>query len=638
MAVEKMRFINIAGRIADMDDFVVKAIVPFDIQLENAMNILDSVKGMEPFIDENPYEELYQKITNLVEVLGKKIQYDPKKIPKTITIDALKSEIKEYEHQLEHIQGTGKALRETLEYKKKLRRQVIPLKNLEVQVDKLFHFKFMCFRFGKMPKDGFEKLAKYIENIDTITYKISEEEDSVYVMYFTPHSQVGNMDSLFASLFFERIWISDEVKGLPKDVLQQLNVEIADLENKLYMLQRDSKEYVQRHFNRLEELYHFTMQLNEVYNVRQYALHSQEAFYLTGWIPLSQVEELKEMVEDIGNISCIVEDDDIIKKVAPPTRLKNPKFFQPFETLVKMYGIPGYNELDPTIFVAITYLVFFGIMFGDVGQGLVIAGASYWFYRKSQNMLGKIGIYIGCVSTIAGVFYGSLFGNEEILREALPFIPMINPMDYKIPVLGVTVILGIGLLIIAMIFNIINGYKQGNYAKMLFDRNGVAGLVFYLTLLYLVFSIAMKIPYSMTMIVFFLGAPLMIIFFERPLSNWIRRKQQIFPTDKSGFIIEMAFEIIEMLLSILSNSLSFMRVGAFALNHVGFFMAFHALADIVGGTGSLVVMIFGNILIIVLEGLIVAIQGIRLEYYELFSKFFVGNGTEFKPFKIKGKQ
>ncbi len=638
MAVEKMRFINIAGRIADMDDFVVKAIVPFDIQLENAMNILDSVKGMEPFIDENPYEELYQKITNLVEVLGKKIQYDPKKIPKTITIDALKSEIKEYEHQLEHIQGTGKALRETLEYKKKLRRQVIPLKNLEVQVDKLFHFKFMCFRFGKMPKDGFEKLAKYIENIDTITYKISEEEDSVYVMYFTPHSQVGNMDSLFASLFFERIWISDEVKGLPKDVLQQLNVEIADLENKLYMLQRDSKEYVQRHFNRLEELYHFTMQLNEVYNVRQYALHSQEAFYLTGWIPLSQVEELKEMVEDIGNISCIIEDDDIIKKVAPPTRLKNPKFFQPFETLVKMYGIPGYNELDPTIFVAITYLVFFGIMFGDVGQGLVIAGASYWFYRKSQNMLGKIGIYIGCVSTIAGVFYGSLFGNEEILREALPFIPMINPMDYKIPVLGVTVILGIGLLIIAMIFNIINGYKQGNYAKMLFDRNGVAGLVFYLTLLYLVFSIAMKIPYSMTMIVFFLGAPLMIIFFERPLSNWIRRKQQIFPTDKSGFIIEMAFEIIEMLLSILSNSLSFMRVGAFALNHVGFFMAFHALADIVGGTGSLVVMIFGNILIIVLEGLIVAIQGIRLEYYELFSKFFVGNGTEFKPFKIKGKQ
>ncbi len=638
MAVEKMRFINIAGRIADMDDFVVKAIVPFDIQLENAMNILDSVKGMEPFIDENPYEELYQKITNLVEVLGKKIQYDPKKIPKTITIDALKSEIKEYEHQLEHIQGTGKALRETLEYKKKLRRQVIPLKNLEVQVDKLFHFKFMCFRFGKMPKDGFEKLAKYIENIDTITYKISEEEDSVYVMYFTPHSQVGNMDSLFASLFFERIWISDEVKGLPKDVLQQLNVEIADLENKLYMLQRDSKEYVQRHFNRLEELYHFTMQLNEVYNVRQYALHSQEAFYLTGWIPLSQVEELKEMVEDIGNISCIIEDDDIIKKVAPPTRLKNPKFFQPFETLVKMYGIPGYNELDPTIFVAITYLVFFGIMFGDVGQGLVIAGASYWFYRKSQNMLGKIGVYIGCVSTIAGVFYGSLFGNEEILRETLPFIPMINPMDYKIPVLGVTVILGIGLLIIAMIFNIINGYKQGNYAKMLFDRNGVAGLVFYLTLLYLVFSIAMKIPYSMTMIVFFLGAPLMIIFFERPLSNWIRRKQQIFPTDKSGFIIEMAFEIIEMLLSILSNSLSFMRVGAFALNHVGFFMAFHALADIVGGTGSLVVMIFGNILIIVLEGLIVAIQGIRLEYYELFSKFFVGNGTEFKPFKIKGKQ
>jgi V/A-type H+-transporting ATPase subunit I len=636
MAVEKMRFVNIAGRIAEMDDFVIKAIVPFDIQLENAMYILDSVKGMQPFSENNPYERLNNKVADLINVLDHDIKYDPTKAASLMPIALLEPEIDGYERQLETIQRIRRSLKVDLEHKKELRKQIIPIQNLDVQVDRLFHFEYMRFRFGKMPKDGFEKLIKYIENLDTITYKISEENENVYVMYFTPHSQVGNIDSLFASLFFERIWISEDVKGLPKEALKRLNEEIEELEGRIAMLDKDSQDFVERNFERLQELYNFTVQLNEVYNVRQFALHSKEAFYLTGWIPLSQVDEFKKMVDEIGNVSCIIEDDDAVKKTTPPTRLKNNRFFQPFETLVQMYGTPGYNELDPTTFLAITYMLFFGIMFGDVGQGLVIALLGGLLFKKTQNMLGKIAVYIGIVSAIAGVFYGALFGNEEILREALPFIPMINPMDYKIPVLGVTVGFGIVLLIIAMILNIINAYKQENYSKMLLDRNGIIGLVFYLTIIYLVFAIVMQIEYSMVIMIFFLVAPLVVMFFEHPLSNLMARKKQIFPKNKSGFIIETLFELIETLLSILSNTMSFIRIGAFALNHVGFFMAFHALADIVGGTGSIGVMIFGNILIIVLEGLIVAIQGIRLEYYELFSKFFEGNGTEFKPFKIKG--
>ncbi len=636
MAVEKMRFVNIAGRIAEMDDFVIKAIVPFDIQLENAMYILDSVKGMQPFSENNPYERLNNKVADLINVLDHDIKYDPTKAASLMPIALLEPEIDGYERQLETIQRIRRSLKVDLEHKKELRKQIIPIQNLDVQVDRLFHFEYMRFRFGKMPKDGFEKLIKYIENLDTITYKISEENENVYVMYFTPHSQVGNIDSLFASLFFERIWISEDVKGLPKEALKRLNEEIEELEGRIAMLDKDSQDFVERNFERLQELYNFTIQLNEVYNVRQFALHSKEAFYLTGWIPLSQVNEFKKMVDEIGNVSCIIEDDDAVKKTTPPTRLKNNRFFQPFETLVQMYGTPGYNELDPTTFLAITYMLFFGIMFGDVGQGLVIALLGGLLFKKTQNMLGKIAVYIGIVSAIAGVFYGALFGNEEILREALPFIPMINPMDYKIPVLGVTVGFGIVLLIIAMILNIINAYKQENYSKMLLDRNGIIGLVFYLTIIYLVFAIVMQIEYSMVIMIFFLVAPLVVMFFEHPLSNLMARKKQIFPKNKSGFIIETLFELIETLLSILSNTMSFIRIGAFALNHVGFFMAFHALADIVGGTGSIGVMIFGNILIIVLEGLIVAIQGIRLEYYELFSKFFEGNGTEFKPFKIKG--
>jgi V/A-type H+-transporting ATPase subunit I len=95
---------------------------------------------------------------------------------------------------------------------------------------------------------------------------------------------------------------------------------------------------------------------------------------------------------------------------------------------------------------------------------------------------------------------------------------------------------------------------------------------------------------------------------------------------------------VETVLAILSNTISFMRVGAFALNHVGFFMAFRMLSDLVGGSGSVFVMIFGNVLIIILEGLIVGIQGLRLEYYELFSRFFKGDGEVFTPFYITNEK
>jgi V/A-type H+-transporting ATPase subunit I len=185
-----------------------------------------------------------------------------------------------------------------------------------------------------------------------------------------------------------------------------------------------------------------------------------------------------------------------------------------------------------------------------------------------------------------------------------------------------------------MVINIINLSKNKNYGKLLFDRNGIAGLVFYLALLYFAMAKLIKLDITLWVVVLLIILPLILIFLAHPLENLIKHKKHILPEDKTGFFIESFFELVETILAILSNTISFMRVGAFALNHVGFFLAFHMLADMVGGAGSTIVMIFGNILIICLEGLIVAIQGLRLEYYELFSRFFKGEGIQFKPFII----
>jgi len=635
MAVEKMRFVNIAGRISDMDNFIIHMIVPFDIQLENAMSIFDSVKGIYSFSEPNPYEELNRDVTELLNVLDRDMSYDPTKSCALMPVELLEPEVESYERQLETVQKISRSLKADLAHKKEIRKQLVPIQNLEVEVSKMFTFTYMKFRFGKMPKESFQKISSYIETLDTIAYQLSEENDFVYLVYFTPGSQQGNIDSLFSSLFFERIRLSGEIKGIPRVALKKIDDEIEELENRITMLDNDSKGFIERNFDRLQELYNFTIQLNEVFDIRRYAVRSHDAFYMIGWIPNSQVDEFNKMVEGFKSITCIIEDDKDVKKSSPPTKLLNNKFFKPFEELVEMYGIPSYNELDPTPFLAITYMLFFGLMFGDVGQGIVIASIGYYLFKKFDNNYGKLAIYLGTMSMISGFLYGSFFGNEEIIGELLPFIPSINPMDYKIPILIGTVGLGAILLIFAMILNIINSFKQQRIGKMLFDRNGIAGLVLYLSLAYVVLTNVSGGFVPLYLIILLIVGPLIIILFAQPLTNWLEKKKEIFPKE-GGFFIEAIFELIEAIIAIASNTVSFIRVGAFALNHVGFFLAFHALSDIVGGVGSIAVMIFGNLLIIVLEGLIVSIQGLRLQYYELFSRFFEGEGIEFKPFKIKG--
>jgi V/A-type H+-transporting ATPase subunit I len=283
-------------------------------------------------------------------------------------------------------------------------------------------------------------------------------------------------------------------------------------------------------------------------------------------------------------------------------------------------------------------MLLFGGMFGDVGQGLVISLLGFLIFKKSGNMLGKIMIYLGGISTVFGFVYGSFFGDEHLIAKIMPYTP-INPMERMMEMIGATIAVGVILIILVMLINIRNAYKQKDIGKMLFDRNGIAGLVFYLAVLGVIFAVVMKVVVHPIIIILFVIAPLVVIFMAHPLSNIINKRNHIFPDDKTGFFIEAVFELIETLLAFLSNTISFMRVGAFALNHAGFFLAFHMLSDMVSKSnnsiGGIIVMIFGNILIIALEGLIVGIQAMRLEYYELFSRFFEGEGTEFKPFTIK---
>ncbi|WP_304943118.1 V-type ATP synthase subunit I [Vallitalea guaymasensis] len=640
MSIEKMFFVNVAGPIKALDYFVIKNVLPYDVQLVNAISILDSVKGLYPFSIKNPYDNVIKKLGKLCENLDIKLEQidiDDKQINCALDVEPV---VEDLSNELSELMKQKEDISNKIKINKRIRKQIIPIKNVDIEINKLFEFEFMKFRFGKMPKDSFKKLNDYVEDLEVIVFKVFEEDDHVFLLYFMPKIVQESIDSLFASLYFERIRISGEVKGHPKEVIKSIDDTLAKLSDEEKEIDKKIDNFYKENYHKITDIYNIINQLDQVFDVRRHVVHSKDAFYLTGWVPQSQLNDFMGKIKEDEDITCIVEEDEAVKKTKPPTKLRNNKFFKPFESLVKMYGTPSYNELDPTPFVAITYLLMFGMMFGDMGQGFVIALLGYYVYKKKGNALGKIGIYAGIASAIFGLFYGSIFGNEELLREIFGFIPMINPMENKQLVLIIAVGFGVLLLIMAMVLNIWNAVKKRKMGQLLFDRNGITGLIFYLALIYLILSKVLISDYKIAawQILLLIVVPLILIFLSHPLGNLIEKKKHILPEDKGGYFIEAIFELIETLLAILSNTISFIRVGAFALNHVGFFLAFHMMADMVGGTGSIFVMIFGNILIICLEGLIVGIQGLRLEYYELFSRFFSGEGISFNPFKIKDKQ
>lgn len=143
----------------------------------------------------------------------------------------------------------------------------------------------------------------------------------------------------------------------------------------------------------------------------------------------------------------------------------------------------------------------------------------------------------------------------------------------------------------------------------------------------------MNIFYVLLLIV----APLILIYLGEPLSKLVNREKNWKPEKWGEFLVQSFFELFEALLSYFTNTMSYLRVGTFALVHAGMMLVFFTLAGMVGSEGSvgyIIMVIFGNAFVTVLEATLVTIQVLRLEYYELFSRFYIGDGRAFKPVRL----
>ncbi len=352
-------------------------------------------------------------------------------------------------------------------------------------------------------------------------------------------------------------------------------------------------------------------------------------FYLSGWVPESELKEFESLENEYKDTTVTTRDVETVNE-QPPTRLKNNPLFRPFEYLVNMYGAPNYDEVDPTPFFAITYMLLYGLMFGDLGQGLVFLALGFYISKKNKTY-GALLKRIGISASVFGLMYGSFFGKEDLIPALL-----IKPFDNVMTVLIASVVFGVSLMVISYIIGIYNKVsKQNNIEEGIFGKEGLAGLMMMISFIIIVLNLVNKSPIPMPIGTFMLILSIIMMVFKQPIARKITGSKRLYDSNKSDYYIESSFSIIEALLSVFSNLVSFTRVGAFAINHVGLYMAFEVMANLAGGFWGGVILLLGNLLIIGLEGMIVFIQGLRLEFYEMFSKYYEGNGRLFRPISTK---
>lgn len=653
--IEKMKFLSITGPKADIDRVVNTYLSKYEIHLENALSELTTVQNLTPFLEINPYKEALNTANLFCEELNS-FATDTVKAEtaqaaaQTMDVETALDTIRRIQTDYQDLDKKRSDLENQLTTVDESLRVIRPFRNLDFDISSILKFRFIRFRFGRIGKEYYQKFERYIyDNLDTIFIKCDEDDQYIWGMYFVPEPESQKVKAVYSSMHFEKIYMPDSYEGTAREAFEQLAQKRSLILSDFNTVSQKRNDFLISHCREILAAQAAIVRLSGNFDIRKLAACTKgkgenDVFYiLCGWMTEKDAHSFQTDIKNDSKIFCIIdgEDDEHIQPEThqqPPTKLKNPKLFKPFEMYINMYGLPAYNEMDPTWFVAITYSFIFGAMFGDAGQGLLLFIGGFLLYKFKHIALAGIISCAGVFSTIFGILFGSFFGFENLF-PALWLRPMNNMMT--VPFIGklntvfiVAIGFGMGLILLCMVFNIINAWKAHDTEHIWFDTNSVAGLVFYgsATVSIALILTGHTLPGGILLFIMF-GIPLILIFFKEPLTALVEKKSEVMPKEKGMFIVQGLFEMFEVLLSYFSNTLSFVRIGAFAVSHAAMMEVVLMLAGFESGHLNWIVVILGNLFVSGMEGLIVGIQVLRLEYYEMFSRFYKGTGRKFEPFR-----
>ena len=506
-------------------------------------------------------------------------------------------------------------------------------------------YSYLAIETGEIPDNNLPLLEEQLSATLHVILPIGRQKGMTSLVAIVLKRDAEVLQAALKASGFQPTKIEKELPSLATESIEKLEKELNDLNEQLRGAEEKFQAVVNRHRALLIGVYLRIRQEQVQGRMLHFFRRTEKTCLFSGWLPDSRkevfVKELQKATQNRAIVDLIpAESHEAVKdgSVEVPVKLNNPAFFKPFEMLTSVYGLPKYQTIDPTPVFGLSFLLMFGMMFGDIGHGLVLALLGLALLLKSHKdtfkSAGYLLLYAGGSSIIFGFLFGSFFGVEDLF----PTIWM-KPMNDINQLFKVVIYVGAGMITVSIIINLINGIRSGRILDYIFDKAGLlSGILYWCGIILVSRLVLTKTNGGVGLFVIYLFvACALLLFFREPILNLIRKNRRLYNSGVVTGIMHSLVEMLEIVLGFLANTVSFIRVGAFGLAHAGLFIAIFALSDMVSGklsgVASILILILGNIFIIALEGLVVTIQAIRLEFYEFFNRFFRPARVKYQPIR-----
>jgi len=460
MAVEKMNRVSLAFPAEKLEKEQIKVISTGEFEpVRITESLSDKSCSYIKQINENPFDKLYSELMNFLKMTGYNPEFREADVDIRVEVDTEKllSQIRQLNEKLNSTFEMRNNLKKELESKEKVIPYLDILSDLDINLGDITNFEMVRLLFGRVPERNFEPLIYSSVNVPVLILEVNRDEDNVWVFAFTTPYFLNEAYKILHSAYFTEDSIPEGYSGTPLEIKEKLEARIKLDELQLKEADLEVQKILFSNVDFINSIYTSVLARKRVFDLTRYGGLSGggSIYFLDGWMT---DEKAKDLEKDVDSDTVLIStpgdklSEDIKKNI--PVRLKNSNwFFKPFETITEMYGTPGYNEIDPSPFVAVLFTVMFGFMLGDIGHGLILALIGL-FIRKTSKKFGSVIMYAGFSAVFFGFMYGSVFGFEWL--PAIFLRPVLKIQELMI----IAICFGIGIVSLGLILNILKYNKR----------------------------------------------------------------------------------------------------------------------------------------------------------------------------------
>jgi len=551
-------------------------------------------------------------------------------------LDALEESVTQLEKKVESVTGRIRRLEKTVKELDILSWEISGLEDRGVSFKWLMGVKFLHRELGALPVGTVRRVAESLQSMPHELLVLQNLGNSALVLALASEKNKNHLQNSLRGGHFAPTPIPRKYTLAPESAAESIEVDQWQAREALAEARAEFKRVAAENAAAVASWRRNLHVAARILRSMGNFLQTERCYYFAGWSPHAAVPALLERIRATAKarveISATPADEsgDMANGTPVPTKLSTPRFLKPFRRLVSLYGVPPYNALDPTPALAVTFVLMFGFMFGDVGHGLTLAlaGMTMAFLRPKGSALRDYGfIFLSCGLSGAafGFLFGSIFGMENLIQPL-----WMRPLHAPGKLLAYGLIIGVASISLGILSNIVQCLLSRRFRDAFFGQWGLCSILFYwMSVGVLLLAVGgKKLAVSWPLAVGLLLVPLLAMALGETILRRLEKRKG------ETELAELIFRPAEVMLSLVTNTFSYTRIPAFAMNHAALLATNMLISNIAGGGNSALaatVAIQGNIFIIALEGLIVFIQCMRLEYYEFFSKFFMEQGRKFQP-------